>query len=143
MAYSVKNYMRKDISTIGDRASVTEAAKAMSKSGRGFLIILKDGQPAGIVTEHDLVNKIIASEKDPNKVLVAEIMSSPLITIDPDEDLLKASELMQKHNIRRLPVVKNGIIYGVLTARDIAKGFVTYVNKATRDIIRWSALPFR
>jgi len=46
-------------------------------------------------------------------------MSSPIITIDPDEDLLKASELMKKHNIRRLPVVKDGIIYGVLTTRDV------------------------
>jgi len=137
MTYLVKHYMSKDIPTIEDRASVTEAGKAMMNSGGGFLIILKDGQPAGIVTEHDFVNKIIASGKDPDRVLVAEIMSSPLITVDPDEDLLKASELMQKHNIRRLPVAKDSIIYGVLTAREIAQRIREYVDQSIKDIMRW------
>jgi len=141
MAYHVKHYMNKDIPTIEDHASVTEAGKAMMKSGRGFLIILKDGQPTGIVTEHDFVNKIIAGEKDPAKILVAEITSSPLITIDPDEDLLKASELMQNHNIRRLPVVKDGIIYGVLTAREIAQRVREYVDQSIKDLMRWAS-PF-
>jgi len=82
---------------------VTEAAKTLSESGKGFLIVLKAGHPTGIVTENDFVNKIIARELDPAKVSVGEIMSSPLISIDPDENLLKASEAMHEHNIRRLP----------------------------------------
>lgn len=141
MSYIVKNHMVKQVPTIDDTASVTEAAKTMSKSERGFLIILKAGRPEGIVTESDLVNKVIANERDPTKTSVGSIMSSPLITVDPDEDLLKASEIMQKNNIKILPVVKGGIIYGILAAQDIAKGCSIYVDKATRDIIRWSA-PF-
>lgn len=139
MSYLVKSYMKKDIPTIEHHISVTEAAKAMSKTGRGYIIILKNRQPVGIVTEHDFVNKIIVRELDPAKVSVGEIMSSPIITVDPDEDLLKASEIMHKHNIRRLPVVKDGIIYGVITARDIAQGAISYVDRATREIIRWSS----
>lgn len=113
----------------------------MVKSGRGFLIILREGHPVGIVTEHDFVEKIIARELNPVKTTIGEIMSSPLISVDPDEDLLKASEIMQKHNIRQLPVMKGGIVYGVLTIRDISKGCINYVDKATREILRW-AVPF-
>lgn len=140
MSYFVKNYMTQGVPTIEDTASALEAAKTMSKSGKGFLIILKGGRPAGIVTEHDFVNKLIANERNPTETSVGSIMSSTLITVDLDEDLLKASELMQKNNIERLPVVKDGIIYGILTATDIAKGCSIYVDKATRDIVRW--LPF-
>ena len=138
MSYVVKNYMVKEVPTIEDTVSVTEAAKVMNKAGRGFLIILQNLHPVGIVTEHDFVNKVIADDKDPAKTTVGSIMSSPLITVDPDEDLLKASELMQKSNIERLPVVREGIIYGILTASDIAKGCSIYVDKATREIARWS-----
>lgn len=140
MSTLVKYYMKKEVPTTEDKSSVTEAAKTMIKSSRGFLIVLKDGKPAGIVTEHDFVEKVIAKELDPSKVIISEIMSFPIITIDPDEDLLKASELMKKHNIRRLPVVKDGIIYGVLTTRDVSQQVREYVDKSVRDIIRWVPL---
>jgi CBS domain-containing protein len=139
MSYVVKHYMRKEVPTIGHQASVSEAAKAMDKLGNGFLIVLKNGSPAGIVTERDFVRKVIARDADPKKITVGEIVSTPLITVDPDEDLLKASELMQKNNIRRLPVVKEGIIYGVVTARDISFHCIDYVNKSVKDILRWAA----
>lgn len=121
MSYAVKDYMSKDVPTVGDRFSATEAAKKIKEVSEGFLIVLKEGQPVGIITEEDFVEKIVAAEKDPAKTKVSEIMSSPLITIGPDEDLLKASALMQEHNIRRIPVVKNGIIYGVITVKEIAQ----------------------
>jgi len=139
MSYIVKDYMEKDVPTIADTATVTEAAKKMTKAGKGFLIILKGGQPCGIVTERDFVQKVIASESDPKKVPISQIMSSPLITVDPDEDLLKASETMRKNNVRRLPVVRESIIYGVVTARDIALHCGDYVDRTVRDIIRWTA----
>ena len=141
MAYLVKHYMRKEVPTVDEGTSVIDAAKAMMKSSRGFLVVLKKGQPAGIVTEHDFVDKIIVGGKNPAKVLASEIMSSPLITIDPDEDLVKASEVMQQHSIRRLPVVKDGIIYGAITTRDISRALGEYVDRSVRDLMRWAA-PF-
>jgi CBS domain-containing protein len=141
MPYLVKDFMNKDVPTTDESTTAKEAAKIMNESSRGYLIILRDCRPAGIVTEHDFLSKIIIGELDPSKVTVGEIMSSPVITIDPDEDLLKASELMQKNNIRRLPVVKDGIIYGVITAREIAQRCSEYVNTSIKDIMRWS-LPF-
>jgi len=142
MSYLVKHYMRKEVPTVNESTSVLDAAKAMTEAGKGFLIVLKEGQPTGIVTEHDFVQKVIMGQKDPAKVLVSEVMSSPLITIDPDEDLRAASELMQKHRIRRLPVVRDGIIYGAVTTRDITKSLGAYADQSVRDILRW-ATPFR
>jgi len=141
MSYVVKDYMLKDFPKVEDKVASIDAARIMIASSRGFLIVLREGRPAGIVTEHDFVEKIITREQDPVKVLIGEIMSSPLITIDPDEDLLKASELMQKHKIRRLPVVKGGIIYGVLTVREISQRVGEYVDRSIRDIMRWAS-PF-
>ena len=139
MAYSVKSYMEKEVPTIGDTATTTEAAKTMADTGRGFLVVLTGGKPSGIVTEKDFVEKVIASELDPKTLQVGQIMSSPLITVDPDEDLLKASELMKKHGVRRLPVVRDGIIYGIITAKDIASHCGDYVDRSVRDILRWTA----
>lgn len=141
MSYLVKHYMRKEVPTVTEKTSVLEAAKIMIKSGRGFLVVLKEGQPAGIVTEHDFVDKIVVEGQNPTKVTVVKIMSSPLITIDPDEDLIKASEIMHEHNIRRLPVVKDGIIYGAITAKDISRSLGEYVDRSVRDLLRWAA-PF-
>ncbi|MEM3041899.1 MAG: CBS domain-containing protein, partial [Nitrososphaerota archaeon] len=137
MPYLVKDYMVKDFPKVDEKTSAIDAARAMVASSRGFLIVLKEGRPEGIVTEHDFIEKIIARDLNPSKVNVGEIMSSPLITIDPDEDLLKASELMQKHRIRRLPVVKEGIIYGVVTTREISQRVGEYVERTIRDIMRW------
>ncbi|MCJ7635151.1 CBS domain-containing protein, partial [Candidatus Bathyarchaeota archaeon] len=94
--------MIKEVPTVIDSVTALDAAKVMIDAGRGFIVVLKEGRPAGIVTEHDFVNKIIVGKKNPVKVLAVEIMSSPLITVDPDEDLIKASALMHEKGIRRL-----------------------------------------
>lgn len=138
MSYLVKDYMERSFLKISAEASATEAAKAMSESGGGFLIVLEGGQPQGIITDGDLVGKVMARGLDPREVSAGEIMSSPLITVDPDDDLLKASDVMHKNNVRRLPVVRDGIIYGVLTAQDIAQHCGEYVSKSIRDMLRWS-----
>jgi CBS domain-containing protein len=130
--------MNKEIPTVDEGISVTEAAKIIGKSGKGFLIVLKGGRPVGIVTENDFVKKILANEKDPSKSSIGDIMSSPLIAVDPEEDLLKAGEIMQKNNIRWLPVIKDEIIYGVIMAQDIAQHCSEYVDRSIRDVLRWT-----
>jgi CBS domain-containing protein len=133
----VKNYMRKDISTISTEASATEASKTMSTDKVGYIIVLDKGRPVGIVTERDLVRKIMAEEKSPKETKISECMSSPLISIDPDKSIEEAVETMKKHGFRRLPVVKNNIIYGIFTARDLVDHFEEFEDKLTRDIVRF------
>jgi CBS domain-containing protein len=138
MSYYVKDYMDKEFPTLEIEASVVDAAKLLAAKGKGYVIILEKGKPFGIVTEWDLVSKILAKEKDTKNTTLKSITSSPLITIDPDQDLLKASELMQSKGIKRVPVVKSGVIYGVITSTNIAQKCGEYVNKSVKDILRWS-----
>jgi CBS domain-containing protein len=142
MSYLVKHYMNKEVRTIEDTASVVEAAQKIVETDEGYLIVLNKGGPSGIVTENDFVKKVIAQRLDPGKLTIREIMSSPLVTADPEEDLLKATEIMKQHKIRRIPVVKDSIIYGIITASDVAIGCGEYVDRSVRDIVRWAS-PFR
>jgi IMP dehydrogenase len=138
MSYYVKDYMDKEFPTLEVEATAVAAAKILDKQRKGYVIVLEKGKPYGIVTEWDLVSKVLAKEKDPKKLTLKQIASTPLITIDPDEDLLKASELMQKNGVKRIPVVKGGVVYGVVTATNIAQKCGEYVNKSIKDILRWS-----
>lgn len=138
MSYYVKDYMDKDFPTIQVEASAVEAAKALNTTKKGYIIVLEKGKPWGIVTEWDLVSKVLAAEKDPKKLSLGQVASTPLITVDPDKDLIEASELMQKNGVKRLPVVKGGVIYGVITSTNIAQKCGEYVNKSVKDVLRWS-----
>ena len=138
MSYIVKDYMEKEFPIVGIGVSISETAKIISAAKKGYAIVIEDGKPIGIVTEWDLVSKILATEKDPKLVNLKSLMSSPLVIIEPEEDLIKAAEIMQKNNVRTLPVVTSGIIYGVITDENIARQCGEYVNKSVKDILRWS-----
>lgn len=141
MVSQVKKYMTKEVNTIDYDANVTEAASLMAadKEYEGYVIILRKGKPEGIVTERDLVNKVIVGGLDPAKTSVSDIMSSPLITVDPEDDLLKATQVMKEQNVRKLVVVRDDIIYGIITARIISQNVQDYVDRSIRDIVRWTA----
>jgi CBS domain-containing protein len=142
MAYLVKHYMRKIVPTVNGNNTGLETAQEMMASGQGLVIVLRDGQPAGMITEHDFMDKVVMTAKDPSKITGEAIMSFPLVCVDPDDDLLDASKLMTEHGIHALAVIRDGIIYGTLSARDIAVSLGDYVDRSTRDILRWAAPPF-
>ncbi|MEM2943430.1 MAG: CBS domain-containing protein [Methanomassiliicoccales archaeon] len=101
--------------------TVQEAAKVMRNEKVGSLVIVQDGEAIGIVTERDIVNKVVAENKVPSKIKVKEIMSSPLISIGPKESVASAAKKMSTLKVRRLPVVKNGKLIGIVTENDILK----------------------
>lgn len=134
----VVDAMRKEIVTINEETSVAEASKSMREKGEGCAIILRKGTPMGIVTERDVTWKVAGNGLDPKRVQVSEIMSAPLVTIDPDASLIEAAKIMEEHKIRRLAVAKKGILYGVLTAIDIARNLEGYVESEVRNILRYA-----
>lgn len=104
--FPVKDYMSKEIATIDSAASIFEASKVMKEKNAGYLIVLEKAQPAGIVTHGDFVNKVLAGDKDPATTKVSEVMSAPLITVDPDTAVNETVRAMVKNDVRRLPVVR-------------------------------------
>lgn len=140
----VAEAMRTNIVITDENAFVAEASLNMRKKGEGCAIVLREGRPFGIVTERDVTWKVAGEGLDPKNVKVAEIMSTPLITIDPDVDLKEAAKTMRHHKIRRLAVAREGTLRGVVTAADVARNLETYLDNEIRDTLRylWSPMYF-
>ena len=114
--------MEENVQTIDLNANVKKGAAVMAKKGIGSLVVVQEGRAVGIVTERDLVSKIIADGLDPAKVLVRDIMSTPLITIQPDAKIAEAARLMNEYKIRRVVVTAaDGSLAGIVTASDLAR----------------------
>jgi CBS domain-containing protein len=118
----IKNVMVKEVITIKDNATVKQAAETMSQLGISCLIVLEKRKAAGIITEMDLLKRVIAEGKDPNITKVTQVMSRPLIVAEPDMDLGEAVELMFRKKIKKLPVVHEDRLMGLITLTDIARG---------------------
>ena len=117
----VSDVMKKNVIVIPAGAPVVEAARLMKKNNIGSVIVIKGSEATGIVTERDIVRKVVAENK-PNTVEVNEVMSSPLIVVGPEVDIREASLIMKKHSIKRLPVIDSkGYVVGIITEDDILK----------------------
>ena len=133
--------MRTSVVTVEEGMSVAEASLSMYKKGEGCAIVLRQGKPFGILTERDVTWKVAAKGLDPKSVRVAEVMSKPLITVDPNADLTEAAKVMRKHKIRRLAVVRKGVLHGLLTAQDVSRNLENYMDKEIRDILGYLWTP--
>jgi CBS domain-containing protein len=117
----VIDIMRKDpLDKIDSKLTVTAAAIIMRQRSTSILIVVEGATPVGIVTETDLVRRVIADDLVPAEIKVHEIMSRPLITIDSKSTVLDAAKKIQKYGIRGLPVIDNDGIIGMFTVSDIA-----------------------
>ncbi len=116
----VHEVMTREVVTISPKDTIAKAAKLMSAKRVGCLVVVQSQKPIGILTERDILTKVVGLDLKASKVLVGEIMSTPPITITPEVDVTEAAKLMSKHNIRRLPVVNEGKLVGIVTSSDIA-----------------------
>jgi CBS domain-containing protein len=116
----VKDLMKTSVVMSDPKRSVSEAAKLMQQKDVSCVVVAVDEQIVGILTERDIVRKIVAEGFKPDVVLVENIMSSPVITISSEATIEEASKLMATFGIRRLPVVDDGRLRGIITATDIA-----------------------
>lgn len=119
---TVSALMERKVISVDLNSNARDCAKAMSKKLVSCAVVVRGGAAVGIVTERDLVTKVIADALDPAKVLVRDIMSTPLITINPEATMSDAAELMSQYMIRRVIVIgKDGNLAGIITAGDLAK----------------------
>ena len=117
----VRDIMTKQIVTIDGDKSALEAARLMAEKGISSLFVIKDGSPAGIVSERDFVKKICAKELPIAQVKIGDIMSKILTTADPETAIEVAVQRMMNHKIRRLPIMEGDRIVGIVTVTDLAK----------------------
>jgi CBS domain-containing protein len=116
----VKDVMSSPVITIDEEAPANQAAGLMDKHGLGCLIVTsKEGKPLGIITERDLVRRVLAKNIKPDSLKAKEVMTSPLITIEPGEKISEVARRMSRLNIRRLGVIYKGQLVGVLSSKDV------------------------
>ena len=116
----VNQVMSKNILTAEKSTSLQDAAQEMKRLGVGCVIVTKESKPIGIITERDFVTKVAADGR-PLFTEISEVMSAPLITIEPEETIWEASEIMKEKLIHKLPVIDDGRILGVITTSDIVR----------------------
>jgi CBS domain-containing protein len=112
--------MTPGVRAVAPTDSVTEAAQAMKEQDVGSLPVVEGARLVGIVTDRDIVVRAVAEGVDPRTATVGEVTSGDLVTVEPDEDLDDALKLMAQHRIRRLPVVEDGRLVGVVAQADVA-----------------------
>ena len=120
MAESVRDAMTEDPRSIGKSVSVVEAARLMREQDIGSLPITDDEQLVGMITDRDITMRVVAEAADPNATSVEDVYSRDLISVEPDNDLEEALGLMARHQVRRLPVVEDGRLVGIVAQADIA-----------------------
>jgi len=118
MSLKVKDMMSKDVVTIGTDATARKAIELMSQHQSGCIVVLG---PIGIVTESDLVRKVLNESKDPDKTFVGEIMSMPLAVGHPEMPIEEAMQAMANRKIKTLPLTENERLLGLITITDIVR----------------------
>jgi CBS domain-containing protein len=117
---TVKDLMTKSVIAIDANKTVIEAAALMSQNDVGDLVVMENNLPVGIVTERDFVRRVLAEGKS-TSTKVSEVMSTPLRVIDQEAPIKEAARRMVSKKIRRLPVVKDNKLVGIITAADFAR----------------------
>ncbi len=125
----VKDIMSRPIIVEDEGALVTKVAEDMEELGIGSVVVTKEGEPAGIITERDIALKVLLKNKRASEVRAKEIMTSPLATIEPEASVEDACKLAARKRIKRLPVVENGVLVGIVSIRDLLTRKPEYVRE--------------
>jgi signal-transduction protein with cAMP-binding, CBS, and nucleotidyltransferase domain len=120
---SVTSIMTRPPHETADRSdNVDTIIRTMTMKNKGSVVILNElKHPVGIITERDIVRRLVFESKDPKLTFVSEIMSSPLISLNDDAYIYDAAFVMTKYSIRRLPIIKDNVLLGIVTATDLAR----------------------
>ena len=116
----VRDIMQKNVITIQENKTALDAAKLISEKDISFLVIVKDDKPIGVITERDFVRKIAAQDKQASLIPLSEIMSYKFRWVEPSTEIEDAVQKMLNHNIRRLIVLEDEKLVGVITQTDLA-----------------------
>ena len=125
----VRDIMSHPIITEDEDTPLINVAKDMQELDIGSVVITKDGKPAGIITERDIALKVLLKDKRASEVKAKEVMSSPLVTIKPETSVEEICEVVEKEGIKRMPVVENDVLIGIVSVRNILTLKPEYVRR--------------
>jgi len=130
---NIEKLMIRNVVTLQGDASVHEAVQLLNKHKIGCLIVVNNGEIAGIITERDLLERVLEKCRNPKQTKVSEIMTRNVITGTPDMDTLEATRLMFKLKVKKLPITEGNRLVGIVTLTDIARA--TSIDQKTIELI--------
>jgi len=130
----IEKLMTKNVITLSADASVYEAVKLMNKNKIGCLVVVDNSHIVGILTERDLLERVLEKCRNPKETRISEIMTRHVITGKPDMELSEATEVMFKNKVKKLPIIEKNHLVGIVTLTDIAR--TTSIDKQTIELIR-------
>ena len=136
MVLYARDIVEKDFLSLPGSSSVLEGARAMKDSRHGFVIIGDPTDPKGVVTEWDIVSKVVSEGRDPHSVTLEEVMTKELYSIDVSTPLSVVSQIMTEKGVRRLPVKEGDKIVGFITSKTMLARINEYVDKISAQISR-------
>jgi len=140
MVLTAKDILEKDFLSLPPGTSALEAAGLMKSRRHGLVVVIDGmGRPVGIVTEWDYMSKIVAEGKDAAKLNLGDLMSTEIAWIEPDVDMDSIAQIMSDKGIRRLLVMKDGRVIGVITSRTVLARMREYIDRISSQIARLQA----
>ena len=137
MVLLAKDIVARDFLSLPRNANALETAKQMKSRQHGCVIVVAaDGRPEGIVTEWDYLAKLIAEAKDPATARLEDIMSTGLVSVKASDGIDFVSEMMSKRGIRRVLVMEDGKVLGIITAKIVLSHLKEYVDRVSAQIAR-------
>jgi len=133
LVMKIEKIMVRNVITLQTDASAYDAVKLMNKNRIGCLVVVYNGEIVGILTERDMLERVLEECKDPKETRVSEIMTRKVIVGKPDMQLIEATRLMFEEKVKKLPVVEGKQLIGLITLTDIARA--TSVDKKTIELI--------
>ena len=121
----VSENMRSPPVTVSPTESIASLMYFMVREDIGAVIVEDEGRPVGMITEKDVLDRVVSSDKDLYETKAKDIMSKPIISIDEDQPIKDALDLMKRHNVRRLAVTKNDVLIGIVTERRLLEAILS------------------
>ncbi len=125
--------------TLPPTTSALDAAKLMKEKRQGYVVVVRDDKPVGIVTEWDYLSKVVAEGKEPSKIAVGELMTEGLISVSASEGLESIARIMTERGVRRVLVIQDNKVIGAVTSRTILARLDEYIDKVSSTIARLQA----
>ncbi len=124
----VRDIMVRNVKTVRTDDSVLAAVSKMNKFRIGSVVVTNNGRSVGIITERNILQRIVEPGLDPSMVRAKDIMSSPLVTIDSNDAVEEAAKIMASKRIKKLPVIEGGKIVGIVSTSDIVRSSPTQLG---------------
>ena len=129
----VRDLMIKKVITVQQDASVYDAVKLLNKNKIGCLVVVYNDDIVGILTERDLLERVLEKCRNPKEIEISEIMTKTLILGRPDMEVFEATKLMMENKVKKLPIIKEHRLVGIITVTDIAQ--IANIDKDTIELV--------